>query len=205
MIAIVDYGMGNLGSILNMLKRIGAPATITSDPDTIASAEKLILPGVGAFDRAMERLNALELVPVLNRMVVERRTPILGICLGMQLLTKGSEEGDLPGLGWIDAQTLRFEFAPEAALRVPHMGWNGIAMRQPTAILEDMYADPRFYFVHSFYVRCRNETDVIATARYGSDFDAVIGRDNIVGTQFHPEKSHKFGLKLLGNFAKMPV
>lgn len=206
MIAIIDYGMGNLGSIHNMLNRIGAPSVITSDPRTINSADKLILPGVGAFDHAMQSLGRLGLIPVLNECVLDRKVPIFGICLGMQILSRRSEEGNLPGLGWIDAETVRFSFEEETpALRIPHMGWNTIEVKHPSPILDDRYEDSRFYFVHSYHVRCAEEANVLAVARYGIVFHAAVIRGNIMGTQFHPEKSHKFGLKILKNFSNMPA
>jgi glutamine amidotransferase len=204
MIVIVDYGMGNLGSILNMLKKVGAQATITSDKSVVERAEKLILPGVGAFDNGMKNLNRLDLVPVLNRKVIEDRIPVLGVCLGMQLMVKGSEEGDLPGLGWIDAETLKFRFdKADSTLKIPHMGWNTVTIRQQSGIFEDMLEEPRFYFVHSYYVRCHEESDILATTHYGQEFTSSVRRDNIMGTQFHPEKSHKFGMKVFQNFVNL--
>jgi glutamine amidotransferase len=203
MIAIVDFGMGNLGSIRNMLAKIGAESVITSDPRAIEAADKLILPGVGAFDRAMENLHRAGLVTVLNDKVVARKTPLLGICLGMQLLSRRSEEGSLPGLGWIAADTVRFPAEIDGVrLTVPHMGWNTITVTQPAALLGQVGPDPRFYFVHSYHVRCEREADVAATAHHGITFHAAVASGNIVGTQFHPEKSHKFGLALLRSFVE---
>ncbi len=200
-VTIIDYGMGNLGSIANMLRKIGAQATISSDPEEIAKAEKLILPGVGAFDQGMEKLEGLGFREVLDERVLDRRVPILGICLGMQLLTRSSDEGERQGLGWIDAETVRFRFDGEDKLRIPHMGWNLIDPRPGATWLEGLPEEPRFYFVHTFYVRCRNVEDVAATTHYGFPFTSAVRRDNIFGTQFHPEKSHKFGMALLRNFA----
>jgi glutamine amidotransferase len=201
MITIIDYGMGNLGSIANMLKKVGAEAVITSDKSAIEKAEKLILPGVGAFDNGMKNLSQLGLLETLNRKVLEDKTPVLGICLGMQLLTRGSEEGDRPGLGWINAETVKFRFEKSnTALKVPHMGWNSITIKQESNLFEGMHEELRFYFVHSYYVRCSEESDILATTNYGSDFTSSVRRDNIVGTQFHPEKSHKFGMKVFKNF-----
>lgn len=192
---------GNIGSILNMLKKIGAGATIASDISMIEKAEKLILPGVGAFDNGMNNLCEQGLIEVLNKKVIKERTPILGICLGMQLLTKSSEEGTLPGLGWIDAQTVRFKFDEKNKdLKVPHMGWNTVHINKESPLFKEMFAESRFYFVHSYHVVCNNETDILTTTHHGYEFPSSIQKDNIMGVQFHPEKSHKFGMKLLKNF-----
>lgn len=201
MIVIIDYGMGNVGSIRNMLKKAGAQSIVSSDADAISRADAIILPGVGAFDTGMRRLAELDLISVLNRRVIERRTPILGICLGMQLLTNRSEEGSLPGLGWINGETIRFfrdEVEPE--LRVPHMGWNYVQPAKDHFLFEGL-EKPRFYFVHSYHVQCERTT-VLATCNYGRDFTAAVHRGNIMGTQFHPEKSHRFGLTLLRSFLR---
>ena len=202
MITIVDYGMGNLGSIANMLGRIGAPCTVSSSPDDILSASRLILPGVGHFDKAMSNLASLGLIAPLNQAVLERQTPILGICLGQQLLTRRSDEGDLPGLGWIPAEVKRFRFAEGSGLQVPHMGWNAVDVRRQSPILDDRYADSRFYFVHSYQVFCDEQQHVLATTTYGNEFHSAIIKDHIMGVQFHPEKSHKYGYRLLANFAR---
>jgi glutamine amidotransferase len=203
MIAIVDYGMGNPGSIRNMLLRIGVEAAITFSPETIASADKLVLPGVGAFDAAVTNLRHLGLIPILQEQVVLRGVPILGICLGMQLLSRSSEEGSLPGLGWIDARTVRFRFdGAGAELRIPHMGWNHVDVKRSGSIFDGLPRDARFYFVHSYHVCCEDEANVLAATTYGIPFHSAIVRDNIMGTQFHPEKSHKFGMQVLRNFAE---
>jgi glutamine amidotransferase len=202
-IVIVDYGMGNLGSISNMLKKVGAPAVISADPDTIARADKLILPGIGAFDNGIRNLKARGLLSVLTAHAVERRKPMLGVCLGMQLLTRRSEEGVLPGLGWLDAETVRFKFAPEhQTLKIPHMGWNTLTVRQPHQLFADMEDENRFYFVHSYHVACADQSNVLAQTTYGFDFASAVVRNNIMGVQFHPEKSHRFGMQLLKNFAE---
>jgi glutamine amidotransferase len=203
MITIIDFGMGNLGSIKNMLVRMDHNAEITSDLDVIRSASKLILPGVGAFDMAMTNLKNQGLIPVLNKLVLDEKVPILGICLGMQLLSSRSEEGILEGLNWIESDTIRFQFHNEQNLRIPHMGWNTIQIEQDSCLFEGMYEEPRFYFVHSYYVHCHNSSNVLATTNYGVDFTSSVIRDNIYGVQFHPEKSHKFGMKVLGNYAEL--
>jgi len=204
MISVVDYGMGNLGSILNMLRKLGLDGSSADDPDVIADADRVILPGVGAFLQAMENLRGRGLVDALNHVVVDRGRPILGICLGMQLLTEGSEEGDAEGLGWVEARTVRFHFSErEERLVLPHMGWNLVEVARRGSILDGFEQDPRFYFVHSYHVRCRNEGDVVGRTTYGYSFHSALQVGNVCGTQFHPEKSHRFGLKVLENFARL--
>ena len=201
MITIIDYGMGNLGSIKNMLKKIGAESQITSDREIIDKAKKIILPGVGAFDRAMKNLKELDLIDVLNQKVLTDKVPTLGICLGMQLLANGSEEGNSSGLGWIDGAVLKFDI--DKTLKVPHMGWNRVNPKQENDLFENMYQEPRFYFVHTYYFKCNNIDDILTTTNYGGEFTSSVNKENIYGVQFHPEKSHKFGMKLLENFAKL--
>lgn len=201
MITIIDYGMGNLGSILNMFKRIQVEAVIHSKPDAIRSAEMLVLPGVGAFDAAMSGIANSGLREVLDHKALVERVPILGICLGMQLLTCASEEGTLPGLGWINAVTRRFPVA--AGIKVPHMGWNDVTNVRQSKLTNDLPEDSRFYFVHSYAVQVKNEENSILKATHGITFDAAIQEGNIYGVQFHPEKSHKYGMQLLTNFADL--
>jgi glutamine amidotransferase len=201
MITIVDYGMGNLGSIQNMFKRIGASARICADPADLESAEKILLPGVGAFDGAMERIDTGGFRDVLNRKVLVEKIPILGICLGMQLLTRSSEEGRLPGLGWVAAETRRFPAS--AGLKVPHMGWNSVSRSGQGALTAGLDPDARYYFAHSLYVRLDHEEDSVLRASHGIMFEASIAHDNIYGAQFHPEKSHRFGMHFLSNFARL--
>jgi glutamine amidotransferase len=201
MITIVDYGMGNLGSIQNMFKRIGVRAEITGDIASLERAHKILLPGVGAFDSAMRRINESGLRAVLDRKALEERVPIMGICLGMQLLTRSSEEGHLPGLGWVGAETRRF---PQSlGLKVPHMGWNVVTPTHTSPLTDGLAVDSRYYFVHSYYVKADNPDDSLQTTHYGVTFDAVVGHNNLYGAQFHPEKSHKFGMSFLANFAKL--
>lgn len=201
MIVIVDYGLGNLGSIKNMLEHIGFDSVIASDPQLIQSATKLILPGVGSFDQGMKNLEERGLISVLNQKVLEDKTPILGICLGMQLFTSKSEEGKLSGLSWIDAETRKFDaLKANGKFPVPHMGWEYVSERGKSLLLKEMYEDPKFYFAHSFYVKCANSDEVILTSDYMNEFDSGFQKGNILGVQFHPEKSHKYGMKLLTNF-----
>ncbi|MCD6068698.1 MAG: wbuY [Bacteroidetes bacterium] len=200
MITIINYGMGNLGSIVNMFKKIGVEAKVTGDIKEIEQADKILLPGVGAFDAAMSRIKANGLTEVLNYKATEQKVPVLGICLGMQLLTDSSEEGMLPGLGWIPAKTIKFNFTKESGLKVPHMGWNMVKENRPSQLTKDFEEESRFYFVHSYYVKCENDENSVLKTNYGLEFDSAIQKDNIYGAQFHPEKSHKFGMKLLKNF-----
>jgi glutamine amidotransferase len=201
MIVIIDYGMGNLGSVVNMFKRIGAEAKISGEKSVIEDASKLLLPGVGSFDKAMEKINDLNLKEVLDRQAFEYKKPIMGICLGMQLLTRGSEEGSLPGLGWIPADTIKFPSI--ANLRIPHMGWNSVKPSTPSILTANLPYESRFYFVHSYCVHVDNEVNSILKCSYGVEFDAAVQMENIYGAQFHPEKSHKFGMQLLKNFSKL--
>ena len=205
MVIIVDYGVGNLASIANMARKAGTDCIISSDPAMVARADKLILPGVGAFDRGVSNLEQRGLIAALNERAVERRVPTLGLCLGMQLMGRGSEEGGRAGLGWLAADSVRFKFGGGApALKVPHMGWNYIEPAAPAALTSGLPPEPRFYFVHSYYLACDDPSDVMCWTTYGSRFASGIHRGNLWGTQFHPEKSHSFGLALLRNFLALP-
>ncbi|MFA7090226.1 MAG: imidazole glycerol phosphate synthase subunit HisH [Arcobacteraceae bacterium] len=202
MITIIDYGMGNLGSIKNMFKYIGVEAVIQSDVDKIKNASKILLPGVGSFDTAMKKINETDLREVLNEKALKEQVPVLGICLGMQLLTNSSEEGILNGLGWIDAKTMSFKERIVKKYRIPHMGWN-IVHKSNESLLTDGFEETRFYFVHSYFVKVVDEKNSILKTNYGVEFDSAIQKNNIYGAQFHPEKSHKFGMKLFENFARI--
>lgn len=205
MVTIVDYGVGNLASIANMARKAGAACVVSGDPAVVSTADRLILPGVGAFDRAMTLLDERGLIGPLSEAVLTRRVPTLGLCLGMQLFARGSEEGVRPGLGWIAADSRRFRFpTPDATLKVPHMGWNYIEVPAPAALLENLPAEPRFYFVHSYHLVCDDPGDVMCWTTYGYRFASGIHRGNLWGTQFHPEKSHAFGLALIRNFIALP-
>ncbi len=201
MIIIVDYGLGNLGSIKNMLNKIGYESDVTSDITLINDAEKLILPGVGAFDQGMKNLEEMGLIPILNQKILIEKTPILGICLGMQLMGNRSEEGVLEGLRWIDAETFRFENAQtDKRFPVPHIGWEYVLTRENNPLVHNLPDKPKFYFAHSFYVKCNKRENVLLTSEYIHKFDSGFQKENILGVQFHPEKSHKYGMKLLANF-----
>ena len=202
-ITIIDYGTSNLGSIQSMLRKIGVSSIIASRPEDVEGARKIMLPGVGAFDAGMGKLHASGIIPALQRKVLEEKVPTLGVCLGMHLLTKGSEEGVLDGLGWITARTRRLGGQDEPDLRVPHMGWNVAEPKRQVPLLADFPSDARFYFAHSYGVVCEQDEDVILVAQYGKRaFAAGYQRGNIMGVQFHPEKSHRFGLWLLRNFVE---
>ncbi len=203
MITIIDYGIGNVGSIKNMLKKVGVKSQITSNLHEIEKAEKLILPGVGSFDYGMTQLKNSNFIDILNQKVLYEKKPILGICLGMQLLTNGSEEGTESGLGWINASTIKFKFEDYNNLKVPHMGWNEVQLKKESKLLRDLPVSSKFYFVHSYYVKCENKSNIILSSTYGHEFTCGIEQENILGVQFHPEKSHKFGMKILKNFSEL--
>lgn len=202
-VMIVDYGVGNLGAIPNMLARIGVPAVVTSEPADIASADRLILPGVGAFDAGMGSMLERGLVEPLRRRAIDDGVPTLGLCLGMELLFDSSEEGSLAGLGWIPGDVVRFRLdGKNEAMRVPHMGWNDVQVVRETPLVQQLGPEPRFYFAHSFHAQPREWGDVVATMNYGYEVAVCVQRGNIAGAQFHPEKSHRFGLQFLRNFVE---
>ena len=204
MIAIVDYEIGNLAAIANMFNRLGVQCEITADPVKIETADKIVLPGNGAFDACMQSLRATGLIPLLNEKVIAQKAPLLGICVGAQMLGSGSEEGSEAGLGWMDIKVKRFPSLPD--LRVPHMGWCRVKnVSQAHPQFEKLTEEARFYFVHSYYLEPANAEEVLLTANYGMDFAAAVGKDNIVGVQFHPEKSHRFGKQLLAQFAGLTL
>jgi glutamine amidotransferase len=203
---IVNYGMGNLHSVLKAIERLNYSAKISESKEDILNADKLLLPGVGHFGSGMKKLKELGYYDILNKKVLEDKTPILGICLGMQLFTRHSEEGDTEGFGWIDAETKRFEFSDDAhhKYRVPHIGWNTVDVaKKDNVLMTDILEkdeNPAFYFVHSYFVECKNENDVLLKTEYGNRFVSGVHKGNIYGTQFHPEKSHSIGLNIIKNF-----
>jgi imidazole glycerol-phosphate synthase subunit HisH len=200
-VTVVDLGVGNLGAIPNMLRRLQADAVITDDPELIARATKLIVPGVGAFDPAIANLDRLGLREVLDRQVRELGVPVLGLCLGMQLFADSSEEGELPGLGWIGGKVVRFRLdGSDTSLRIPEMGWNHVRVARPTPLLDGFGESPRFYFAHSYHMVCTDPADAAGVTTYGYEFPSVVVHDNVMGAQFHPEKSHRFGIKMFENF-----
>lgn len=203
MITIIDYKTGNLGSIQNILKKAGEESLITSDKSLITAATKLMLPGVGSFDTGMKNLHDLDLIGVLHKKVKEEKIPVLGICLGMQLMTESSEEGKFPGLGWIRGSVKKFRPSDTEHYKVPHMGWNFIKNQKESRLFRDMFPQARFYFVHSYYFDAEDKNDILTSTTYESDFTSSFEHENILGVQFHPEKSHKFGMKLLKNYIEL--
>jgi glutamine amidotransferase len=200
MIVIVDFNMGNLRSVEKAFHRFGAEVCITDDTKTIEQAEKIVIPGVGHFKAGMEQLKRKDLLPVLQQKTIAEKTPTLGICLGMQLMTSYSEEGHVEGLNWIEGTTKRFHFEKNNTLKVPHIGWNSIVQKTPTPLLKEAGGNAHFYFVHSYYVQVTSFDEVAATTTYGIDFHSAIVKDNIIGVQFHPEKSHDKGMQIIKNF-----
>lgn len=201
-IGVVSYGVCNVGSILNMLRKIGAAAEAVSTPEGVRGAARLILPGIGSFDSGMKALADLHLIgPLTER--ARSGVPLLGICLGMQLLGQGSEEGTAAGLGLIHGRCVRFQSNGDRQLKVPHMGWNEVLPRADSALLVGLGDNARFYFVHSYHLACAEPSDILATTRYGVEFAAIVHRGNVWGAQFHPEKSHRYGMTLLRNFSRL--
>ena len=194
--------MGNIGSLQNMIKRVGGKSEIADSREKILKSDKLLLPGVGSFDNAINKLSNLNWIDALNKKVLVEKKPILCICLGIQLITESSEEGVLPGLGWLKARTVKFNFT-KSEYKIPHMGWNTIEIKKENKLLINIPDEPRFYFVHSYYVKCMDERDILATTNYVFDFVSAIAHKNIFATQFHPEKSHKYGMCLIKNFIKL--
>lgn len=201
MVGIVNYGLGNLGSIQNMLKAIGVKSLISFNMDELDKCDRFILPGVGAFDAGMSKLNESGLAQFVKEKALRDKRPVLGICLGMQLLGKKSEEGTLPGLGLISFDNIRFRLSG-TDLKVPHMGWDIVKFNQHNSLIRNLEGIQRYYFVHSYHARCDFEENILMTCEYGYEFAAAVLKDNVMGVQFHPEKSHDFGMALLRNFAR---
>lgn len=203
MLAIINYGIGNLTSILNMHKRLGIEAIITGESAEIEKADKILLPGIGHFDKCMQNFNQSGLRPLIEKKGLEDKVPVLGICVGAQMMTRGSEEGVERGLGWVNADTVKFRIPAGQGLKTPHMGWTDIHFAHASPLWTDMPEETRFYFAHSYHFQFDSDEYVRGSADYGYDFVCAFQRDNIFGVQFHPEKSHKFGMKLLANFSAL--
>lgn len=202
-IVLIDYGMGNLSSVARKIDQFGAKPLITSDPNTILSSDKCVLPGVGHFDKAMKNIHDYGLLDALNELALVKKAPILGICLGMQLMTRRSEEGNSNGLGWIDAEVVRFKVDDTLTYKVPHIGWNSVTIQKSSTIMEGIEDGASFYFVHAYKVRCNNKKDVLTTTHFENSFDSAFEKENIFGVQYHPEKSHDTGFQLFKNFVSL--
>ena len=203
MVAIINYGVGNLTSVLNMFRRIGADAVITADFEEIKKADKILLPGVGHFDSCIKKYNESGLRNLVEEKAFIEKVPVLGICVGAQMMTRGSEEGVEKGFGWVNADTIKFRLADKPELKVPNMGWNELIISNPSSLWSELPEDARFYFTHSFHFNFDKDEMVIGKAVYGYEYAVAFQNGNIYGTQFHPEKSHKFGMKVLSNFAQL--
>lgn len=204
MITIIDYGLGNVLAFVNVFKRLNIPVAVAKSSDDLANATKLILPGVGSFDHAMQQLDQSGMRQSVEQLVLRQGMPVLGICVGMQMLAARSDEGVLPGLGWIAGRVKKFDVAtmpPGTCL--PHMGWNDVKPLADGGLFKGMELDARFYFLHSYYFECQQQEDVLAVTDYGGPFSCAVRKDNVYGVQFHPEKSHHFGSQLLKNFAEV--
>ena len=204
MIVIIDYKCGNIASAVNIIKKAGSKAIISSDPKIISKASKLILPGVGSFDCAIQQFNSSGMRELVEQLVVEVGIPILGVCVGMQMLANSSEEGKLPGLGWVDGNVKKFNVTSMLqSQNLPHMGWNNVVSEMEDGLFNDMRGKKRFYFLHSYYFDCFQESNIIGLTDYGFHFTSAIKKNNIFGVQFHPEKSHHYGAQLLKNFSEI--
>jgi imidazole glycerol-phosphate synthase subunit HisH len=204
MISIVNYGLGNIKAIQNVYSKLNIPAKVVSNSNELKGSKKIILPGVGAFDFAMEKLKNSGMFDDLNELVVNQEIPVIGICVGLQMMTKSSEAGGVPVLGWIDAVVKKFDTSKmNDKILLPHMGWNDVKPIIENPLFDDLMDNSKFYFLHSYYVECNNEKHAIASSNYGNDFACAINHNNIYGVQFHPEKSHFYGVKILENFAKI--
>jgi glutamine amidotransferase len=204
MITIIDYGLGNIKAFANVYKTLEVPIKIARHADDLKRANKVIMPGVGAFDYAIQRLEKSGMRQILEEIVLYRKVPVLGVCVGMQMLARSSEEGKQPGLGWIDAEVKKFDTASfSCAACLPHMGWNDVKAVKTNGLFHDIGHVGQYYFLHSYIMHCRKKENVIAVADYGGEFVCAVNSDNIYGVQFHPEKSHHWGIQLLNNFAKI--
>jgi imidazole glycerol-phosphate synthase subunit HisH len=201
-VTLIDYGVGNIRAFANIYSRLNIPVAIAQTASQIAAAERLVLPGVGAFDWAIKRLNESGMRDAIDKQVLEKRVPVIGVCVGMQMMAKSSDEGELAGLGWFDAHVAKFSPRSNSTTPLPHMGWNDVEPKNGAELFRGL-DQPRYYFLHSYIVEPANADDLLATTNYGGSFASAIQRQNIYGTQFHPEKSHNWGISLLRNFAEL--
>ena len=202
-VMLPDLQISNMASVVNMIRKCGGTSEIISSPDELRDDCKLILAGVGAFDAAMRAIRDKGWQERLDDLVLNKKRPVLGICLGMQMMAKGSEEGSIPGLSWIDADVHKFRVTKDSILKVPHMGWNTVSVAKKNELIDIESIEERFYFVHSYHVVCNNKEDVLAKVQHGGEVTAALSRDNIFGVQFHPEKSHRFGMEMIKNFLEL--
>jgi glutamine amidotransferase len=202
-IIVIDYGMGNLFSVAKKLTQIGASVVVSSSINDVETADKIILPGVGHFGKAMKNLNDLNLVDALNQKVLFEKTPVLGICLGMQLMCKSSEEGNCDGLNWVDAEVKRFQVNDSLRYKVPHTGWNQIQIEKESPVMQDLKSEDELYFVHSYHVTCNNTSDILNSTLFEQRFTSAFQKENIIGVQYHPEKSYDVGKQLIQNFINL--
>lgn len=204
MIAIINYGVGNIKAFVNIFRMLDISVKVADNVRDLESVDKIILPGVGAFDHAMDKLNSSGMRERIDELVLVKKVPVLGVCVGMQMLANKSDEGLSPGLGWIDADVRKFDVSKiKYKTNLPHMGWNDINIVGNNSLFIGLKENPKFYFLHSYYFHCNNEADIIATSDYGVEFTCAANHENIFGVQFHPEKSHQFGVQLLTNFTKL--
>jgi glutamine amidotransferase len=204
MITIIDYGLGNILAFVNVYNRLNIPVTVAKSAKDLHDASRLILPGVGSFDHAMQQFDQSGMRHIVEQLVIQEKKPVLGICVGMQMLAKSSDEGNLPGLGWIDGKVKKFDLsAMPAETYLPHMGWNDVIPVADSGLFNRMERDTQFYFLHSFYFECNQQSNVLAVSDYGGNFSCAVRQGNVYGVQFHPEKSHHFGSQLLKNFAEV--
>ena len=203
MIGIIDYGLGNIQAFVNVYKNLNLPSKIVKTKESLRQVNKIILPGVGDFDHAMTLLYSSGMIEALTEMVLVNKVPVLGICVGMQMLANSSEEGKLSGLGWIDAEVKKFDASELLNMPIPHMGWNDVQSKTENKLLAGLESNAKFYFLHSYYFECKIKQEAIALTQYGRQFDSIVNSGNIYGVQCHPEKSHQYGILLLKNFANL--
>jgi len=202
MIAIIDYGLGNVRAFANIYTKLNIPFVIVQNTSELKKAQRIILPGVGAFDYAMGLLEKSGMKNMLDDMVQGLGVPVLGVCVGMQMMAASSEEGEKPGLGWVDGQVKKFKTEDSLPIIIPHMGWNNVQPLNDSILMEGLDSASKFYFLHSYYFNCTSKNEILASTNYGGKFTCAVNRNNIYGVQFHPEKSHQWGEKLLENFAR---